>query len=514
MKEKTASLVIIFLILMTSLSYGQSFPSGIVIQDGSQRSTTPYQILEVSYEKVLLFSTGYLSGAPFKLDLLDNYGRRISTYYDDSIVLENVSIQNNKILVLTQKFSNFPSGERSLLVFDTLLNIISNFQVIKQNWPRNNFANRSWEPQILNGKVAYFGMFFNHQPNEANRIFGWLMLNETYDTLSAYPYTVPTDSFSIYSLYQGSNGAFYGNGLRENVSRPWSTTISVNIILSFDSAFNLLVKGNTFVPSSISGYPRVLRSADMLNIISNEHSYYAMVNYESASSTSFSDKISSFTVLQFDTNLIAKKAIHSIEPPNKVAEVRGRGKNLTFDVSGNYIYAVGSKCDPLALNFNEQSRECTYTIFKYDTALNLIWKKEIFIQKTFLGYETMSHSKDGGLIIAGMRIDSLPNPNIRNIFIVKLDSAGRHSVSVADLPQTAKVKLYPNPVDDLMLIQWDQGAFHQIDIYNLQGQKCGSWKTDPQTNLMELQLGYLPAGLYHYRLLGNGQLQTGKFVKK
>lgn len=514
MKKKIFSLVIGFPIITTMLGFSQSFPTGVVIQDGFQRSIKPNQVLELHNENVLLFSSGYLSDAPFRLDLLDKNGRIISSYFEDSIVIENIAVRNNKILVLTQSLANFPKGERSVVVFDTLLNVISTPQVFKYNWPRDHFANRSWEPQMLSGEAAYFGMFFNNQPNETDRIFGWLILNESFDTLRAYPYSVPTNSTSLYSLYQRSNGTFYGNGLRQNVSQPWSATISVNILASYDSAFNLLKQGNTFVPSNIPGYPRVLRSTDMLNVISNEHSYYAMVNYESASSTTFSDKISSFTILQFDTSLIVKKAIHAIEPPNKVAEVRGRGKNLTFDISGNYIYSVGSKCDPLALNFNEQGRECTYTIFKYDTALNLIWKKEIFIQKTFLGYETMSHSKDGGLIIAGMRIDSLPNPNIRNIFIVKLDSAGRHSVSTPELLQPAQVKVYPNPVVDVMLIQWDHGAFHQIEIYNLQGQKCGSWKTDPQTNLLELQLGHLPAGLYHYRLLGNGQLQTGKFVKQ
>jgi hypothetical protein len=268
------------------------------------------------------------------------------------------------------------------------------------------------------------------------------------------------------------------------------------------------------MPSTVPGYPRLLESTQLRNVVINNHSLYGLAEHQAASPNFLSDIGYSFALYQFDRNLNLKKVAHQLAIPGRRAEISGfTSKTISFDNSGKYIYAVGSHAEPMPLNFNNQNRTSAFTILKYDTALNLIWRQEIEIPRTYLHAQTLTATPDGGVLVAGMRIDSTPNPNVSNVFVVKLDSAGRHSVSVPDLPMSAQVKAYPNPVDDLWMVQWDQGSFERLELYNTQGQVCGSWKTETYANMLSVKLGHLPPGLYYYRLQGQGASHTGKVVK-
>lgn len=502
-----------FYMLVPSLSWGQTF--GFTVTEQNNQSFRPTQIFELPNKHFLISTEAEgFSSAWFQLLIVDSTGSIVAQYSDTNFAIEEIGINNTYIYAFGSELPNYPNNLRRVITFDDSLNILTSVIPYNLGWPRQYFISRRKRAQNIENQPAFLGTFTDSSNNEPNFIYGWLKLNETADTLIAHAIQYESDSIRLSSLHPADVG-FYSNGFQKLITFPWSTTIAVNVIHQFDDSLKLIRSTDLSNLNSIPGFPRLLRSTQLRNIITNEHSVYGFAEYEAASPNMLSDIAYSFALYQFDRTLNFKKIAHQLAAVGRRAETRNFSfDNIAFDESKKFIYAMGSHCEPMPLNFNNQNRTCAFTILKYDTALNLVWRQEIEMPKTFLKAEVFTSTPDGGILVAGMRIDSTPNPNVSNIFVVKLDSNGRHSVSVPELPQTAQVKVYPNPVEDVMLIQWDQGAFHQIEIYNLQGQKCGSWKTEPQTNLMELQLGFLPTGLYHYRLLGNGQLQTGKFVKK
>lgn len=445
--------------------------------------------------------------------LYDSLGNQLHKFEDRSIFILSTNTHNTNLIIYAID-TPWSENKSRIIVLDSAFNIIKNGIPMRVNWPENYFYPISHYEFSEENIMRYFGQFQDTNITTTNKFDSWVTLNPTYDTLTASQLRFEPNTKRGLGIYK-MDSFYYRTGERELVTYPWSTTIPVSVIHQFNDSLQWLRTTNLSVPSTVPGYPRLLESIQLRNVVINNHSLYGLAEHQAASPNLLSDIGFSFALYQFDRNLNLKKVAHQLAIPGRRAEISGfTSKTISFDNSGKYIYAVGSHAEPMPLNFNNQNRTSAFAILKYDTALNLIWRQEIEIPRTYLHAQTLTATPDGGILVAGMRIDSTPNPNVSNIFVVKLDSNGRHNVSVPELPQTTQVKVYPNPVEDVMLIQWDTGAFHLIEIYNLQGQKCGSWKTDPQTNLMELQLGFLPAGLYHYRLLGNGQLQTGKFVKK
>ncbi|MFN3530788.1 MAG: T9SS type A sorting domain-containing protein, partial [Bacteroidia bacterium] len=191
-------------------------------------------------------------------------------------------------------------------------------------------------------------------------------------------------------------------------------------------------------------------------------------------------------------------------------------RNICFDNSQKYIFAIGSDCEP-SQGFNNQDRTCATVVMKYDTALNLIWRQEFEVPKTYLHAEVVTPTLDGGVLVGGIRIDSTPNPNHQKLFVMTIDSMGNHSASIKSHTQKVTHKAFPNPATDHFVVQWDQGNYHELHLYNQQGQLLFVQKQGVENNLMQVDIASLPPGLYFYRLLStqstNQHLQ-GKILKK
>jgi len=512
MHQRLKSLILIIFCALACPNHSSGQANGFLISEGSSITMRSISRMEngniVVRVMPFIFSTAWDA-----VYLCDSLGNQLHKFEDRSVFIMKSYVQNNKLVIYCVD-TPWSENISRIIVLDSAFNIIKNSIPIRVNWPEQYFYTRDNQYFLYGNMIRYFGLFRSTNDPTANTFNSWVLLSPTYDTLTASHLRFEPNTKVGIGMYQ-RDSFYYFTGDRELVTFPWSTTIAVSVIHQFNDSLQWIRTRNLSGPSIVPGYPRLLESTQLRNLMINEHSVYGFAEHRAASPNLFSDIAYSFALYQFDRNLNFKKVVHQLANPGRRAETGSfSSETITFDQSKKYIYAVGSHCEPQPLNFNNQNRTCAYTILKYDTALNLIWRQEIEMPKTFLQAQTLTPTPDGGVLVAGMRIDSTPNPNFTNIFVVKLDSTGRHSVSVSEMPKANQVKAYPNPVDDLLLMQWDHGHFNRIEIYNSQGQKCGSWKTESDSNLIELQLGHLPAGLYHYRLLGNGQVQTGKFVKK
>lgn len=474
-------------------------------------SYTLYEMRVKPHGYVLLISKGNESSV---LSVNDQGAvvHRFDSQVDD---IWNLSFNENKIvLFIRDKPTNHLDSIR-LIELDSSLSVISVKRLVRIGWPRQFFATSNFEEQRQNGGIIYFGGFTDNQFNEPERMYGFVRPSVNFDTLFADPSLFQSSAHGIFKIYPTSAG-FVTLSFQENVAQSWSPTIGVSKILHLDSNLQLIRATNCFTPSTIPSHPRILSSTRLRNLIVNEHSIYGLTEFEAAEPFSLSNTTMSFALYRFDTALNIKHVHHQLADPGRWAKTSSfGGRTITFDHSRQYIYAIGNNCEP-ALSFNNQDRTCATVVMKYDTALNLIWRQDIEIPKTYFHAEIVTATPDGGVLVGGVRIDSTPNPNIRNIFVMKLDSAGNHSVAVREQPARPSHRLYPNPATTRLIVQWDAGQYADLVLHNLQGQQVARIPTVAGSNVLEVNIEALPPGLYLYRLESNtgaASLQ-GKFLKQ
>lgn len=344
--------------------------------------------------------------------------------------------------------------------------------------------------------------------------YGWLTYTSNLDSLIADTIQFSTDSQSIHRIFSWNDTLHFASAFIESVSTPSFVGIGTTILRKFNRHLQHVMRRNTFIPSDIPGFPRTIETSNMQGLAVNAHSVYGMSQFTAASANNFDNTRESFALYQFDHELQIKRVTHQLVPINRNVELGfSRNRGVIFDKSNRFIYAAGVHATPRPLDFNDQNRTASLTILKYDTSAQLVWRKEIEIPKTFFELGAITATSDGGILVGLARIDSTPNPNIRNLFVVKLDSAGRHSVSVPNFEKQAKVTVYPNPVADQFNIHWSQGQYESLLLYNQAGQLAYLQPLDASTNLHSLNIGHLPAGMYFYVLEGRDGQVRGKVVK-
>lgn len=400
------------------------------------------------------------------------------------------------------------------LVYDSSLNLQATNVPVKINWPRRIMAVTSSEAPYFNDSYALFSTFTDSAFTETNKVYGWLLPNASFDTLFAQSNTFETNQHSIIRITQTDIGYVARSTVEHALPQTWSPTINVTKILHLDSNLQLKRANNFFAHSSIPNYPRVLASTGVTNLIVNEHSVYGLSEYEALAPFPSSNTAMSFALYQFDHTLNIKKVKHQLASPGRWAETSlGGTRSITFDHTKTHIYAIGNDCEP-AVSFNNQDRTCAIVVMKYDTAMNLVWRKNIELPKIYFHADVVTTTDDGGVLVGGSRIDSAPNANIDFIFVMKLDSAGNHSVSVNEQPKSNH-RVFPNPATSQLQIQWDHGLYTKMVILNMQGQEVAQMPVDNHSNLLQLNIESLPPGLYLYRMehvSGSSAIQ-GKFVK-
>lgn len=503
----------ICLFLMVALA--PAFCKGQV-NHGLMHSTGNDLVIESIFEdpngNILVRKGAYAGMEPYGLWLFSSTGQLLRVYDRSDTHIVSVHQTDSGYVLFTLDSLNFRGGYRCI-VLNHQLQLQREFYPTRVNWPKNHFAYRSFNPQYRNGKVAYFGLFFNGNSDSLLH-YGWLSFTANLDSLVADTIQFNTDTQSISRIFSWNDTLHFASAFIESISIPGFDGLHTTILRKFNSHLQHVKRRNTYVASDIPGFPRTIKTDEMQGLAVNAHSVYGMASFTAASANNFDNTRESFALYQFDHDLQIKRVIHQLVPVSRNVELGfSSSKGVIFDKSNQYIYAAGVHATPRPLDFNDQNRTASLTILKYDTSAQLVWRKEIEIPKTFFELGTITATSDGGILVGVARIDSTPNPNVRNLFVVKLDSAGRHSVSVPELDAHPQVTVYPNPVVDQFTLHYSQGQYENLLLYNQNGQLVYRQPLDASTNLHTVNIGHLPCGMYFYTLQGKGKPVRGKVVK-
>ena len=74
------------------------------------------------------------------------------------------------------------------------------------------------------------------------------------------------------------------------------------------------------------------------------------------------------------------------------------------------------------------------------------------------------------------------------------------------------VSLYPNPVEDLLIIQSNTGSINKIEIFNIEGQRILEYSSNSQR--IEMDLIQIPSGLYFAKISSGNDIIAKKIIKK
>jgi hypothetical protein len=125
-------------------------------------------------------------------------------------------------------------------------------------------------------------------------------------------------------------------------------------------------------------------------------------------------------------------------------------------------------------------------------------------------------TQDGGCLMAGTRYDYITQTNLRDIYILKVDSDGLVTGFGNEPPQIVAhdAIVYPNPGSSYLKVQSGpqiNGAL--FEMHNMAGKPVTSEILN--NRLMEINTASLPTGAYTYRVIWQGRLVGwGKWVKR
>ncbi len=506
MRQLCNSLALVMLIALAPCFAQGQVQNGMLYSTGNSLYTT--DIFELNDGSFVVYKHPYLSMEPNGLLKFNANGQFVAAYDRSDTYIIAVHQSEMGFVLLASDSDNFMGSMRTILL-DNDLNITRQLVPWKLNHPAPHFA----YPSAVHrrGQIGYFVRYFS--PNNFLPKYGFLTYSTNFDTLVAEPNVLDSDSIFVIDITSWNDSTHYATSGVEGVNTPGISGSITSVLRMFNDSLHQLSRRNIFVPSTVTGYPRFAGSRGMRKLSVNAHSLYGSSQYTSVSPNVFADQQESFAVYQFDHQLNIKRVYHALASPGRKAEKPYDAPSTAFDKSGKFLFVLGSNSTPRPLGFNDQNRTGALTILKFDTALNLIWRTEIEIPKTFIEAGSMVATADGGVLVAAHRIDSTPNPNIRNLFVVKLDSAGRHSVSVPELDAQPQVTVYPNPVVDQFTLHYSQGLYESLLLYNQSGQLVYRQPLDASTNLHTVNIGHLPSGMYFYTLQGKGKPVRGKVVK-
>ena len=157
--------------------------------------------------------------------------------------------------------------------------------------------------------------------------------------------------------------------------------------------------------------------------------------------------------------------------------------------------------------------QAAYTILcKYDTNLNLIWKRWYRDpERNFCYYATdMTATNDNGMLITGYCCKREDYGNMK-LYLLKVDTNGLLSLPEAEV-QVCPYDYYPNPVKNQLLMQFSPDVQPaQVELYDLQGRLVHT-----QIKAFEsIDMSQLPAGTYTMRvILEDGKAYSDKMVKE
>ena len=91
-------------------------------------------------------------------------------------------------------------------------------------------------------------------------------------------------------------------------------------------------------------------------------------------------------------------------------------------------------------------------------------------------------------------------------------SDNSQALSINYLNNLSHISLYPNPVENLLIIQSNTGSINKIEIFNIEGQRILEYSSDRQR--IEIDLMKIPSGLYFAKISSGNDIIAKKIIKK
>jgi len=139
--------------------------------------------------------------------------------------------------------------------------------------------------------------------------------------------------------------------------------------------------------------------------------------------------------------------------------------------------------------------------------------------KNFIEIDRLkANSENFSKINTYVREDRRPTQGINYYLLSQVDSDGNMEKLAM---QTVKfgvdnneMKIYPNPVENEVSVNFDSGRYHTIELLNLTGVSLQKFGIPVNNNSATLNLAQLPKGTYIIMLKGNSGSVTKKILKK
>ena len=74
------------------------------------------------------------------------------------------------------------------------------------------------------------------------------------------------------------------------------------------------------------------------------------------------------------------------------------------------------------------------------------------------------------------------------------------------------ISLYPNPVENLLIVQSNTSSVNKVEIFNIEGQQILEFYSDRQR--IEIDLTQIPSGLYFAKISSGNDVIAKKIIKK
>jgi hypothetical protein len=101
-------------------------------------------------------------------------------------------------------------------------------------------------------------------------------------------------------------------------------------------------------------------------------------------------------------------------------------------------------------------------------------------------------------------LPNMPNYNLEALEGSPCDTLT--DVSSIEPENNYEIKIYPNPVKDVAIINYDlKGEKGDLVLYNVFGEKVAAYILNPSGDQMEFSTGPLPAGVYLYSIISKGK---------
>ena len=183
--------------------------------------------------------------------------------------------------------------------------------------------------------------------------------------------------------------------------------------------------------------------------------------------------------------------------------------NFTSDLDGNLISACVSPMNP----FNTNAEPNQLFISKNANDLSKEWQLTIDNNIEYFPHYLVT-DKYGDILVAGEHVR--PDlPGKRRNFLLKIFSDGTFT-SLPEFPQSQEwIKLWPNPVSDILNIEHNIKGNLLANIYSIDGKLIR--QLEDLTSLKTLDVSQLSAGIYLIKVYLKNHPNygaTGQFIKK